>query len=318
LGSWPLTITAYNHGKNGILRAKKQFGSDLATIITKYRSRYFGFASKNFYAEFLAAVLVAKNYETYFGPLEFAVPLEFETVKLKKPYDSSYFVTVPGLSQEVLSEYNPHLQRVFASSGRTVPSGLDLRVPVGKGDSLKVALKSAQPSNSGLMIASDGSARYRVRRGDVLGDIATSFGTSVGSLKRLNGLRNANRIYAGQVLLISSATEPTLSGNAKPATPSSYRVRSGDTLTSIATRFNTTARELAKSNSISNPNRIRVGTSLTIPNGTVLSSKRYRVRRGDTLAKIARRFGTSVNSIKSANQIRNPNLIQQGQELVIP
>ena len=61
LGSWPLAITSYNHGKNGMLRAKKQYGSDLERIIEGYRSRYFGFASKNFYAEFLAALFVAKN-----------------------------------------------------------------------------------------------------------------------------------------------------------------------------------------------------------------------------------------------------------------
>lgn len=315
LGNWPLAITGYNHGKNGMLRAKKQHGSDLKAIISKYRSRYFGFASKNFYAEFLAALLVANNYEEYFGSLEFATPLKFETLRVAKAYDSRYFTTVPGLTRDVLSKYNPHLRKVLSSSGRVLPAGIDLRVPLGKSEPLRVALQSAKTSTSGAMIASDGSIRYRVLRGDVLGDIASSFGTSVRSLKRLNGIRNANRIQVGQVLLIEPATE---SSNRTASKPETYRVRSGDSLTSIAKRLDTTVAGLVQANSITNPNRLHSGMNLQIPGSDPKTSRRYKVRRGDTLFKIARRFGTSVTSIKRANRIRNSHLIRQGQQLLIP
>jgi membrane-bound lytic murein transglycosylase D len=69
LGSWPLAITAYNHGRAGMQRAKNASGPGLASIIENYRGRLFGYASMNFYAEFVAAVQVYENYPQYFGEL---------------------------------------------------------------------------------------------------------------------------------------------------------------------------------------------------------------------------------------------------------
>jgi len=69
LGSWPLAITAYNHGSAGMQRAQQAHGSDLTVIINDYRGPVFGYASMNFYSEFLAAIQVYDTYETYFGEL---------------------------------------------------------------------------------------------------------------------------------------------------------------------------------------------------------------------------------------------------------
>ena len=69
LGAWPLAITAYNHGRGGMLAAQKEHGSDLPKIIDEYRGPAFGYASMNFYSEFLAAVEIYENYPQYFGEL---------------------------------------------------------------------------------------------------------------------------------------------------------------------------------------------------------------------------------------------------------
>jgi membrane-bound lytic murein transglycosylase D len=70
LGTWPLAITAYNHGRAGVARAVKVLGTrDIATIIRHYRGRAFGFASRNFYPEFLAALDVIHNRREYYGDL---------------------------------------------------------------------------------------------------------------------------------------------------------------------------------------------------------------------------------------------------------
>ena len=69
LGAWPLAVTAYNHGRGGMLQAQKLYGSDLPAIICGYRGPVFGYASMNFYSEFLAALEVYENYPQYFGEL---------------------------------------------------------------------------------------------------------------------------------------------------------------------------------------------------------------------------------------------------------
>ncbi len=109
----------------------------------------------------------------------------------------------------------------------------------------------------------------------------------------------------------------------------SYTVRRGDTLTSIARRFRTTVDALVRTNRIPNPNLIRVGQVLQLPPGSGLppparppapppAARRYTVQRGDTLFAIARRFGTTVDTLVRLNRIANPNLIRVGQVLQLP
>src|SRR4029078_6792191 len=86
LGSWPLAITAYNHGRAGVARAVSETGStDIGTIVKRYRGPLFGFASRNFYAEFVAAVTVEGEYEQYFGKLDFDGPFRSDEVALERP-----------------------------------------------------------------------------------------------------------------------------------------------------------------------------------------------------------------------------------------
>ena len=80
LGTWPLALTAYNHGAGGIARAVREMGtSDIEVIVANYKGRRFGFASRNFYAQFLAVNDVEKNSKKYFGDVQ------FETERLLSP-----------------------------------------------------------------------------------------------------------------------------------------------------------------------------------------------------------------------------------------
>ena len=101
-----------------------------------------------------------------------------------------------------------------------------------------------------------------------------------------------------------------------PAT-STYTVRSGDTLSSIASKFGTSYQALASLNGISNPNLIYVGQVLRVNGSASNSSVYYTVRAGDNLSAIASRYGTSYQSIASLNGLSNPNLIYAGQTLRI-
>jgi LysM repeat protein len=98
-------------------------------------------------------------------------------------------------------------------------------------------------------------------------------------------------------------------------------VRKGETLAGIAARYHVSVKEIAAANHIRDPNLIVIGDRLTIPGRPSSASGHspaYHVRRGDTLDQIARRFGSSVSRLTSANRLRNPNVILIGQRLVIP
>ena len=251
LGAWPLAITAYNHGLNGMRRARSRHGSDIVTIINNYRSRLFGYASMNFYAEFLAAVEVYESYEQYFGALALDSPGEFDVNEMR-----------------------------IVRAG----PGVD----------------------------------YQVRRGDTLSVIARRFGVSVVELMDVNGLASANRIYAGQVLRVAHAgTGVEVEENAE-----NYRVRRGDTLSVIARRFGVSVVELMDVNGLASANRIYAGQVLRVAHaGTGVeveeNAENYRVRRGDTLSVIARRFGVSVVELIEKNRLASRHVIYAGQILVI-
>jgi polysaccharide deacetylase family sporulation protein PdaB len=170
-------------------------------------------------------------------------------------------------------------------------------------------------------LPASGSQTYTVRSGDTLYSIARRFNTTVARLASANNISNTNLIRVGQVLII-----PGTGGGSTPppSSPVTYTVRSGDTLYSIARRYNTTVAQLASLNNISNPNLIRVGQVLTIPGSSggstsppPSSSVTYTVRSGDTLSSIARRYNTTVARLASVNNLSNPNLIRVGQVLTI-
>ena len=161
-----------------------------------------------------------------------------------------------------------------------------------------------------------------VRWGENLISIARRYGVTVHAIASANGIVNTNRIYAGQRLVIpGTAPAPA------PVGGCIYVVRPGDNLTSIAYRRGVTIYAIVRRNGIVNPNRIYVGQRLRMPCASppapapptpAPGGAYYVVRAGDTLAKIALRFGVSVWSIVQANSIPNPNLIHVGQRLFIP
>lgn len=166
---------------------------------------------------------------------------------------------------------------------------------------------------------------YKVVSGDTLGKIAQRFGTSYQELARINNISNPNFIQVGQILKLPGSDSNSYSDSSYE----SYKVVSGDTLDKIARRFGTTYQELARINNISNPNIIQVGQILKIPGANSNNSSNsysspisfcetYTVVSGDTLSKIAQRFGTSYQELARINNISNPNIIHVGQILKIP
>jgi membrane-bound lytic murein transglycosylase D len=130
LKSWPLAVTAYNHGRKGMMRAVRKVGSDkLSDLIADYKSRSFGFASSNFYAELLAAIEVEKNAEAYFGQVERAPAVQAQEFEVPRgiPFRKlSEALVVPA---HELKELNPALSPAVLEGAVPIPKGYRLRLP---------------------------------------------------------------------------------------------------------------------------------------------------------------------------------------------
>ena len=330
--SWPLAITAYNHGLRGIQRAQKRHGSDIVKIIKKYRSRTFGFASRNFYPEFLAALHVVKNQNKYFPLLNIKKPLRRVSFRLPDYVNINTAVNYFNMTREEIAESNPSLRRPVLIGEKRIPKGYVFQAPASEIKDLRSNYNKIP--KTALYSRQIRSKFYTVRRGDTLSALALRFGTSVQSLKASNTIRRGNRIYIGQVLQLPKGKSKSSIRYANYApenyTLVSYRIRRHDNLSKIAKRFNTNTRFLAKINHIKNPNSLYPGQRIKIPQSSLpirlakleVKKKRmqgdyYWVKKNDNLSKIAKRFDTNVTYLKSLNSIRDPNSLYPGQKLRI-
>jgi len=198
LGSWPLAITAYNHGAAGMGRAKKKFGNYPA-IFDHYRSRTFKFASRNFYSEFIAAIQVASNYRTYFGELPIEKPAPTHTVKLKTYADIADLSRHFDVSQETIKSLNPALRPPVFNGQKYVPKGYTLRLPATVG--IASADLTALPKSI-YKERQKPSRFYTVQRGDTAGRIARQHGVKLTDLILANNLGRRATIYPRQTLRI--------------------------------------------------------------------------------------------------------------------
>ncbi len=339
LQDWPLAITAYNHGRYGIARGlEKVKGKSLIDLIDRYDSKRFGFAGKNYYAEFLAAVDIERRWREMKERPEGLEPLEFEVVETKHyvPYET--LRRLCGADDELFRRLNPAYKPEVIEGKLYVPPGHLIRVPAGSSRAFEVGyakLGDHELFNRQRVYF----LLHRVRRGDTLSEIAHRYGTSISTIKRANGLRSS-RIRIGQVLKVPPHRESrpgpitVAIGESKPSLTREQRkalelergsdrvhlVRSGDTLSEIAQRYHVSVSALRNANGLRSSS-IRVGQSLTIPGAAgdlaAASPRSHEVRRGQTLISISKRYGVSVDALKRANGLTS-STIRAGDTLRVP
>ncbi|HYB98030.1 MAG TPA: LysM peptidoglycan-binding domain-containing protein [Candidatus Limnocylindrales bacterium] len=202
LGSWPLAITSYNHGLGGVANAVKTMGTTHFGVIARhYKGKTFGFASRNFYAEFLAAhdslerapeICGVIAVDTYM-PDDFVIDAHTSLKDLAR---------AAGVSVEDLAAMNPALGDRVVKGGARVPKGYRLNLPRGARNDFAVAYARLDRSTAPTMVASSGTRTHKVSRGQTLSQIASRYGTSVSSLQKLNGLKSSKSVKVGQTLKI--------------------------------------------------------------------------------------------------------------------
>jgi len=204
-GNWPMAITAYNHGLAGARRAMQQFGNEeYAKILREYRGRTFGFASRNFYVAFLAALHVDQNAQQYFPGVIPDSAINYQTVKLSHYISASAFAAALGISERELARSNPALQATIFQGSKYLPKDFEIRVPTNQ---LRVPIDELVASLPGdrLFDQQLPDLFHTVARGDTVSEIADEYGTRVSTLAALNNLDSRRRIRIGQKLRLPAA-----------------------------------------------------------------------------------------------------------------
>lgn len=281
LRSWPLAITAYNHGRGGVVRAIKKTGSrNLTDLIQRYNSPSFGFASKNFYASFLGALDAHRDYKRYLGEVQVDRPLVFSEVITRNYVNYHALQRISGLTAEKFRLYNPAYHQQVLEGKLLVPPRHRIRIPAGMRAVFTAKYRALGPGETAYA-----QKRYyyehKVARGQSLGTLARLYGVTVKEIQAANHLGPKTRIRVKQVLKIPPRSQPASTTVAKAG--------SSSTKTKAPQKPRTTA----------------AGVS-------------HRVAQGQTLDVIARRYNTSVKAILAANDLKNANRIRAGQVLIIP
>ncbi|MDF1690332.1 MAG: LysM peptidoglycan-binding domain-containing protein [Cycloclasticus sp.] len=272
-GTWPLALTAYNHGAAGMRRAVKATGgTDIAKIVREYKGRTFGFASRNFYNAFVAAHDIDQRPSTYFGQIERDKPMVIQEVKLPSYYTAQGLMTAFGMKNNIFKSLNPALQPPIWSNSKYVPKGYKLRVPVERRHAESNTLIATIPRDE-KSTKQKPDVSYKVRRGDSLSKIAKRFKVRSSELVAINGLRSQHKIRIGQVLKLPSAAKEQMKG-AHPVAQNAifYTVRKGDRLSVIAEKSAVSEANILALNKLKNKNYLYIGQKLRLrKNPDVLS-----------------------------------------------
>ena len=134
LGSWPLAINAYNTGAGRMKRAIRQLGTDdIGVIARQYQGRGYGFASRNFYPSFIAAMEVAENYRQIFGDVPISEPITYEVIQLPDRARFQDVAEILELDMGSLQDLNPAFNTLAFDADVYLPEGAAIRVPLGEG-----------------------------------------------------------------------------------------------------------------------------------------------------------------------------------------
>jgi membrane-bound lytic murein transglycosylase D len=218
LGTWPLAVTAYNHGPGGLRRAQDELGtSDIAVIVKRYQGATFGFASRNFYVAFLAALEVDRNAEKYFEAITRLPDTE------STPVEVADYVPVDALAKAfrvdigALRVLNPALRPPIWSGSRFVPRGYALRLPGTPSQAeIAAAWDRLPPAQRYVAQRNDGS--HKIRRGETLAGIAAASGVSLSRLLAVNGWNAAHTVARGDAVRIPlPASRAESAGGTAPA-----------------------------------------------------------------------------------------------------
>jgi membrane-bound lytic murein transglycosylase D len=312
-GDWSTVLAAYNCGEGRVLRTiRKQNLKYLDNFWDLYLQ--LPYETARYVPKFIATLHIVKNLEKYgFKDIQPYEEYTYDKIFIEKSVHLKDIASLINTDLKKLQDLNPAFRYSIVP-----PEGYNVRVPKGKKETLLAGLEKL-PSKK----IQKSYAMHKVRRGETLSGIAQKYRTSVKSIMGTNRISKNSYIVPGQMLKIPSKTyfaAKNVSRNkvSKSRTGTTYyTVKQGDSLWSVARRFNTTTRNLKKLNNI-HTDLLSIGQKLKIRTGSNSSTfATYHVKPGDSPFKIASKHKMSLRRFLSINDINKSTTIFPGQKVYV-
>ena len=321
-------MAAYNAGEGKIAKAIKRTGTRNFWEMLERDRRFLRAETKDYVPKFIAATIIAKSPERFgFTNIEYDRPLEKETSVVETQTDLAVIAKCADLPVEVVEEHNPKLVR-----GATPPGARNYVINLPKGSAKKFEVAYAKiPESERVMIA-----RHIVKRGDTVGKIARRYGVSVKELLAANDLRSASSLKRGSSIIIptggatkNSVRNIVAEDEGRPrGNVVKHRVKGGETLGLIAQNYGVSVYNIKRWNKLKR-NLIHKGQILRIygvedmevaeasSKGTsvVGGEVTYKVKSGDSLWTIAKKYGVKIDDIKGWNPTVTQSNLKAGQKI---
>jgi membrane-bound lytic murein transglycosylase D len=326
---WYLAAAGYNAGEGKIAKAVKRYRTEDFWELTQYR--YLKQETKNYVPQMIAAALVAKDPEKYgFAGIEYQEPLCYDKVRVPEATDLTLVAKACEVSAEELKDLNPELLRWCTPPGTP---DYEIRIPCGKKEIFYTNFEGLRPTHRASF------KTHVVKQGETLSRIANLYRVDLEPMLEINKLKKTSRLSIGMHLLIPVPIreEPKVrvtARNPSNGTKSSsksretiYTIQRGDSLWSIANELGITIGSLSQWNNLHPGQKLLPGNKLRIrPQGDTASSMNplqqkevreviYKVREGDTLSSIAKKYDLTVSEILSWNDLPEADRIRPADQL---
>ncbi|MDY0213011.1 MAG: LysM peptidoglycan-binding domain-containing protein [Desulfuromonadaceae bacterium] len=319
-GDWYLAVAAYNAGPGKMRNAIRRH--DTRDFWQLAQGNYLRTETKLYIPKLIAAIIISKDPERYgFIQLNYAEPLEFDTVILSHPTDLEVVAELTGVDYSILKELNPELKRWCSPPGE---GQYVLRVPLGVAHDFDQRYAAIPPQERIRYL------RHELKAGENLALLAKRYNIRVDDIMDLNRIKDPRKLQIGQNLILplhqeySTIPVAELKDDYARSRRRNYTVRKGDSLWSIARKNSVTEKQLRVWNRLGWSDMLQPGQKLLVSAPSSRSKENspirqivYKVRKGDTLWDIGKQYSIDAGAIRQWNNLAENHIIRPGDELTL-